>query len=337
MTPSSTQALRVAIVGASSLRGTELKRILEEQGFPATDVRLLDEDVAVGTVTEAAGEPTVITAISPESFERVRFAFFAGLPESTARHWRQACQAGAIVIDLSDTGAELAEAVPWIPRLDLLLAPPREPRGGLFRSPSSAAIVACSVAAALTAFAIQRMVMVLFQPVSERGQPGIDELESQTINLLSFKSISQEVYDAQVAFNLLPHYGPASEQKLSRVRAGIVRQLTDYLAGRVPQPAIQLIQAPIFHGYGFTAYVELASPHEAAELEAALASAGIKVQGADEPTPTNISVVGENQPVLARIETDPQRAGAYWLWGAADNLALAAGNAVQIAEKLLAS
>ncbi len=336
MNPFSAQALRVAIVGASSLRGKELKRVLGERSFPAKDVRLLDEDLAVGTMTEAAGEPAIIAAISPESFEGVRFAFFAGAPGNTGRHWRQACQAGATVIDLSDGRPELADAVLWIPRLDPLLAPLREAKGGLFRSPAPAAIVACSVAAALAAFGIERIVIVFFQPVSERGQRGIDELESQTINLLSFKSISQEVYDAQVAFNLLAQFGEASGEQLADVRAGIVRDVAGYLAGRVPNPAIQLVQAPVFYGYAFTAYVELASPHEPAELEAALASAGIQVRGAGEPAPSNVSVVGENQPAIARIQPDPERPAASWLWGAVDNLALAAENAAQIAEKLLA-
>ncbi len=45
--------------------------------------------------------------------------------------------------------------------------------------------------------------MTLFPPVSERDQPGIEELESQTTNLLSFRPIEQAIFDAQVAFNLL--------------------------------------------------------------------------------------------------------------------------------------
>ncbi len=69
---------RVAIVGASSLRGKELKQVLEDRHFPASDVVLLDESVVAGTLTEAAGEPTFIRALDEESFEGARFVFFAG-------------------------------------------------------------------------------------------------------------------------------------------------------------------------------------------------------------------------------------------------------------------
>ena len=48
---------RVAIVGASSLRGKELKVVLEERNFPASEIVLLDESVAAGTLTEVGGEP----------------------------------------------------------------------------------------------------------------------------------------------------------------------------------------------------------------------------------------------------------------------------------------
>ena len=62
----------------------------------------------------------------------------------------------------------------------------------------------------------------------------------------------------------------------------------------------------------------------------------MKVAGPDDAAPTNISVAGESEIHLARIEPDPNVAGGVWLWGAADNLRLAATNAVRIAEELVA-
>ena len=94
---------RVAIVGASSLLGKELKQVLEDRNFPASDVILLDESVMAGTLTEAAGEPTFIRALEEDSFEGARFVFFAGTPADAERNWRAAQTAGATVIDL--TGA----------------------------------------------------------------------------------------------------------------------------------------------------------------------------------------------------------------------------------------
>ena len=99
---------RVAIAGASSLLGKELKLVLEDRNFPATDFVLLDEGVAAGTLTEIGGEPTFIKALDAESFEGARFAFFAGKGETAAVNWEAGIRAGAAVIDL--TGGVPAES-----------------------------------------------------------------------------------------------------------------------------------------------------------------------------------------------------------------------------------
>jgi aspartate-semialdehyde dehydrogenase len=61
----------------------------------------------------------------------------------------------------------------------------------------------------------------------------------------------------------------------------------------------------------------------------------MKVAAPDEDAPSNVSVAGEGEIQIARIETDPSVANGVWIWGAVDNLRLAAVNAVQIAEELL--
>ncbi len=121
---SSSEAVRVAIAGASSLLGKELNLWLEESNFPASEIRLVDEEFVAGTLTEAGGEPAIIETVTEHSFERVRFAFFTGSPEFTKRHADEARRAGAVVIDLSGgLGAE-AKARPWIPALDAVLGSP---------------------------------------------------------------------------------------------------------------------------------------------------------------------------------------------------------------------
>ena len=90
-------------------------------------------------------------------------------------------------------------------------------------------IIACTLAAALAKSSPLRTVLLLFPPVSERDQAGVDELESQTTNLLSFRPIVQPVFDAQVAFNLLASYGPECKPTLAEVRGSIAQDVAEYL------------------------------------------------------------------------------------------------------------
>src|SRR5713226_516081 len=92
---------RIVIAGASSLLGAELKSLLEESRFAAWDFRLLDEEVAAGTLTEAGGEPAVIQPVEEGSFDRARFVFFTGSGEFTKRNLAAAKHAGAEVADFT--------------------------------------------------------------------------------------------------------------------------------------------------------------------------------------------------------------------------------------------
>lgn len=334
---SGTQPVRVAIVGASSLLGKELKEVLENGSLAASEIRLLDEESVAGTLTEAAGEPVVIQTVDEDSFQDVRIAFFAGSPAFAAAHWQDAKRARASIIDLSGGLADLPGAVPWISSLDTLLPPGKRPAGAVISSPSTPVITACAAAAALAPFGLERMAIVFLQPVSERGREGVSELETQTVKLISFQPIAREIFDAQVAFNLIDRYGAKSAVRLADSRKSASRAIGRYLEGGGVVPAIQLIQAPVFYSTAFSIYAELRAVPDAEALARAAEAAGIRVTPADEAAPSNVSVAGEARPVIGGVERDPNVERGWWIWGAADNLRVAASNAVQIAERLLAS
>ena len=332
---------RLTIAGASSLRGKELKQLLEESSLPIEDLRLFDEEFATGILTEAAGEPTIIQPVDEESFQGARLVFFTGSPAFARLHAPAARRAGAAVIDLSDGLVATPGARTWIPALDSLLAPPPPAPGAseggeVYVSPSAAAIVACTLAAALAPLAVCRLAIIFFQPVSEHGQPGIDELETQSVKLLSFKPIAQDVFDTQVAFNMLSRYGDASRERLSDSRDAIAASLRAYLDGRAPLPAVQLVHAPVFYASAFSAFAEFDPARQPADFERALEAASVRFTSAGDAPPSNISAAGSTDITLARIERDSNLPGGFWLWGAVDNLRLSAANAISIAERLLA-
>jgi aspartate-semialdehyde dehydrogenase len=335
-------SLRVAIAGATSLRGKDLKYWLEEGGFPAGEIKLVDEEIASGTLTEVAGEPAIVQAVTESSFEGLRFVFFAGSAAFAARHALAADRAGASIIDMTGGLWAGERARPWIPRLDASISPPTtsvlpNDRYPVWVAPSTPAILACSLAAAFAELSPTRLAIVFFQPVSERGEEGITELEGQTIKLLSFQPIPQQVFDTQVAFNLASRWGAGSHERLSEVRLAIAREVQRYLSERIPLPAVTVVQAPVFYGYAFSAWVEFGRAVTDETLTARLGSAGFKIVPPDEPGPSNLTAAGESQPIIAPPERDYNVPQGYWFWGAADNFRLASVNATQIAERLLAS
>jgi aspartate-semialdehyde dehydrogenase len=333
MTRSTAAPLRIAIAGASSLLGREITELFSSSALPLHELRLLDDAALEGTLTEAGGEPGVIHGLGAESFEGAGLVFFAGLQEFAARHWGDAQRAGALVVDLSGALAGVRAAAVSISALDQRLGAQRPLRARLFRSPGAAAIIAATLSVGLREFPVRRLAATFFHPVSEFGQEGIDELESQTTSLLSFQPIGKEVFDAQVAFNMLERYGESSRARLEDVRALIARDISDYLGYRAPMPAVQVLQAPVFYGATFSVFVELEGTFSPQVLGEALRLVGVSA-GPD--SPSNSSAAGSAE-ITATLRSDANLPMSWWIWGAVDNVRLAAQNAVRIAENAVAA
>lgn len=325
---------RIVIAGASSLLGAELKSLLEEGRFAASDFRLVDEEMAAGTLTEAGGEPAVIQPVEEGSFERARFVFFTGSGEFTRRNVGGAARGGATVIDLSGGIAAEAKTVAWFPKLDALLGREFKKNAGAYAIPSAAGTAAAGLALALAKVGARKLSMICFQPVSEAGRAGIEELESQTGQLLSFQGVGQPVFDTQVAFNMLDHFGPGSAQKLDAIRARVRVETKACVGKKAAVPAIQVVHAPVFYGTTFAAWAELDANASAEKIANACQEAGLAMTSDGEAGPSNVSAAGEKCIQLAKPEADAAQTGTWWFWGAADNIRLPAANAVKLAEML---
>src|SRR4029077_3716824 len=92
---------RVAIVGASTLKGKEVAEVLNDRNFPAVDVKLLDDDDALGQLETMGDEVTFIQSLRNEQFDHLDFAFFASDAATTKKNWKTAARGGSAIVDLS--------------------------------------------------------------------------------------------------------------------------------------------------------------------------------------------------------------------------------------------
>jgi aspartate-semialdehyde dehydrogenase len=177
---------------------------------------------------------------------------------------------------------------------------------------------------------------VMFRPVSDTGRKGIEELETQTTQLLSFQSIGSGVFGTQTAFTLLPRFGVESKEDLLReeieIRAEVAAAVGD--VSEVAKISLNLVHAPVFYGLTFTACADLGEGVDAAKLIAACREAGWVVAADGDAGPSNVSVAGESQLFMSEPRADLSRAGAWWFWGAADNLRMPAASGVKLADWL---
>ena len=333
-----TNLYRVAIVGAASLKGKEVAEILRERNFPAVDVRLLDDDESLGQLEAMGDEMNFIQSIRSEQFERVDFAFFASDLRSTRNNWKVARDLGDTIVDLSyaledEAGASVRS--PWIEWQNGQPPAPELQPGPVVVAHPAATVLAMLALRSEKAAKIQHMSATVFEPVSESGQKGMDELHEQTVNLLSFQELPKHVFDIQVAFNMVTQYGQRSDFSLETVSQRI-RKHYRRIAHSAVEPSLQVLQAPVFHGHAFSVYLELEKPVAVSDLSHALSGEHVAVSSSREDAPTNVSAAGQGD-ILVSLTVDANHKNGVWLWVTTDNLRIAALTAVECAETLTTS
>jgi aspartate-semialdehyde dehydrogenase len=326
---------KIAIVGAASLLGKELKDAISESPLAAAGFALFDEERAQGQLDQVGDEITFVQPIEPDAFEKVDFTFFCGSEELTRRHWANALRAGSSVLDLSgalDREPGVLVRAPWLGTgagtADLFTP-------AVVPAHSGALALALLLERVQDAAPVRFAAATLLVPASEFGRGAMDELHQQTVSLLSFQSLPRSIYDAQAAYNLLSGMGEAAKVSLPRLEDRIRRHYEALGGGRWPALALQTIAAPVFHGQTFSIAVELDRAVEIAALEEALTGPRIDLVLEDTDSPSNLAATGQND-VLVRLRPiqegrNPAQTSRFWLWAASDNLRLYAQNAVECA------
>jgi aspartate-semialdehyde dehydrogenase len=330
---------RLAIVGAGTLRGKEVADVLNDRNFPSMDVKLLDDDELLGKLEAVGGEVTFIQNVRTEQFQNIDFTFFASDPESTRKNWKTARNAGSAIVDLSSALEDEPDAAirsPWIERqLGQALIPELQPGPAVVAHPA-AVVLALLLSRVQKAGQVKRAVATVFEPASEHGQKGMDELHEQTVNLLSFQQLPKNIFDTQVAFNMVARYGEHSVPSLASVESRVLKHFQRIAGKEAPPPSLLVVQAPIFHGHAFAIHLELGQVADVDSISRALAGEHVNLTHGAEDAPTNVNAAGQAD-IQVSIAADASQPNGFWLWAASDNLRIAAATAVECAETMAAT
>lgn len=322
------KTFRAAVVGASTPLGRELAEQMADATDLTWDVTLLDAAEDSGKLSAAGEEAVVVQAITPGGFDRMNAVFFAGDASTARKHWREAQSSGALVIDL--TGALRKDGI-----ARTLAQGAGAGQGGerVVAPVHPAALMLAGLAQPLRRkFPSATLAATALLPASEWGQPGLDELQKQTIGLLSFQSVPKDIFDTQVAFNLSTTFGPESILKIEDTQAIIAADFALLVPGC--ELALQALQAPVFNGVALSVFVSLPEPSEIDQVRSALEGGFLQLASDNDPAPSNDSVAGEKT-ILATIH--PATGNTYGVWLVADNISLTAQTAIASARQLSGS
>lgn len=325
----------IALIGGETLLGREVREVLGETAL-AQNLRLVaGAEEETGTLTEVGGSAAFLAKLDPEEIEDAAVVILAGASEASKK--AVAANPQGVVIDLTYATEDDPDARIRAPQVER--PEHRVDHTGPQVVAQPAAIAIAMVLERLNAdYPIARVVVHIFGPASEFGTPGIEELQQQTVNLLSFQSLPKKVFDAQTAYAMLAQLGAEAPVPLASHEERIERHLASLLErmdGGFPMPSLRLIQAPVFHGYSFSFWIEFEEAPAASEIEEAMSHEAFDVRAGDLEAPNNVGVAGQSGVAVGAITPDRNNANAFWLWAAADNLRLAAETAALIAGEVI--
>lgn len=330
---------RVGIVGTGAV-GTEMLRVLRERNFPCASLRFMARSARR---EEIAGEMVDVVETTPEAFDGLDFAFFAGTEgekgASQLFGWK-AVERGAIVIDNGDDFR-------MDPRVPLVI-PEINPEAldqhqGLIANPNCSTIIALMAVGPLHRVAgLRRMVAATYQAVSGSGAAAVRELEQQLADHGAGKDLESNVYPYPILLNLLPQIGgPKPELPgYTTEEAKMLFETRKILGNDAIRVSATCVRVAVINGHSEVLNLEFEKALSADEARAILSeSAGVRVvddlASAEYPMPMHVS--GQDTCLVGRIREDASVENGLSLFVCGDNIRKGAAlNAVQIAETLIA-
>ncbi len=330
----------VAVVGATGVVGETMLELLAERNFPAASVTALASSRSAGSEVKYGNTKLTVQDLAEFDFAETHIALFSAGGSISADHAPRAASAGCIVID--NTSHFRNE--PDIP----LVVPEVNPhavagygRRGIIANPNCSTIQMVVALKPLDdAAVIERINVATYQAVSGTGKDAVEELASQTANLLSGKPIECHAYPKQIAFNALPHIDSFQDNGYTREEMKMVWETQKIFERDSMLVNPTTVRIPVFYGHSEAVHLELREALSAADARDLLARApGVSVLDVHEDGgyPTAVTEGANHDEVfVGRIREDISHPRGLNLWVVSDNVRKGAAlNSIQIAELLV--
>jgi len=329
---------KVGLVGIGAV-GTEMIKVLRQRKFPASEIRVLatrerDEEIA--------GETFHVLETTPEAFDGLDIAFFAGTEGSKGASkqfgW-EAVERGVVVIDNGDD-YRMDERVPLvIPEIN---AEALDRHQGFIANPNCSTIITLMGIAPLhKQVPLRHMTAVTFQSVSGTGRAAVEELEQQARAYATGAEMAVNTYPHQIAFNVLPQIGGLKKEMpgFTSEEAKLTFESRKILGCPDLRIACTCVRVPVFYAHSIAIHAEFSAPISAEQARDILSrTEGVKVidDVATAQYPMPLFIGGGDDVGVGRIRVDPSVENGLALWCCGDNIRKgAAQNAVQIAEAMI--
>ena len=333
----------IAILGATGAVGQEFIRLFKERNFPFSSLKLLASAKSAGKKLQVCGKDYVVEEATPESFEGIDIALFAGgkISEVLAP---EAVKRGTIVIDNSST----FRMDPKVP----LVIPEINPEDiakhqGIIANPNCSTIIMLMALKPIYDISpIKRIIVSTYQAVSGAGKNGIDELFKETEAVFTGKEYVPNILPSsglpkhyQIAYNLIPQIDVFLENQYTKEEMKMVHETHKIFHDDTIQITPTAVRVPVVRSHAESIYIETEDIISVDKIKQAISDfKGVVLVDdvANQIYPMPLDTSDKTVVAIGRIRKDLFNDKGISLWVCGDQIRKGAAlNTLQIAEYII--
>ena len=329
--------MNIAIVGATGNVGRKLIEVLEKKNFSVTEVFLVASSKSTGKKINFLGKEHTVEDLEKFDFSKVKIAFFAA-GSAVAEKWAPIAANKTIVIDNSKffrKDSDIPLIVPEVNSKEL----------SKFKNKNIIANANCSVIPIVVAlkplhdlYNVKRIVASTYQSVSGAGKAGMDELLSQTKEILENKNVQSKNFTKQIAFNAIPHIDSFLENGSTKEEQKNHDEIKKILDKKINVTST-CVRIPVLVSHSISINIEFHKKPKIEEIKKVLSSSPgciVVDEHKDGGYMTPVEAENKFETFISRIRQDSSQENSINMWIVSDNLLKGAAlNAVEIAETLI--
>jgi len=326
--------MKLAVVGATGLVGSEILEVLEEHNFPFDELLLVASERSAGKKIAYKGKDYTVIGLKQAVAEKPDVAIFSAGGGISLEWAPQFAEAGTIVIDNSsawrmDPSKKLV--VPEINGKSLRID------DRIIANPNCSTIqMVLALAPLREKYGLKRIVVSTYQSVTGTGKDAVDQMMAERKG-----EEAKMVYPYKIDLNVLPHIDVFQENGYTKEEMKMINETKKIFEDDSIQVTATAVRIPVMGGHSEAVNVEFHKDFDLTELRELLSNTpGIIVE--DDPAkniyPMPLNAHKKDEVFVGRLRRDETQANTLNMWIVADNLRKgAATNAIQIGEYLIAN
>ncbi|AWW30410.1 aspartate-semialdehyde dehydrogenase [Echinicola strongylocentroti] len=324
--------MKLAVVGATGLVGTEILEVLAEHNFPFDELLLVASERSAGKKITFKDKEYTVIGLAQAVSEKPDIAIFSAGGD-TSKEWApQFAEAGTIVVDNSSAWRMDPTKKLVVPEIN---AKSLKIDDRIIANPNCSTI---QMVLALTKlrdrYGIKRVVVSTYQSVTGSGLKAVNQLQDERAG-----KEGEKAYPHKIDLNVLPHIDVFQDNGYTKEEMKMINETKKIFEDPSIQVTATTVRIPVMGGHSEAVNVEFKEDFELDEVKELLAATpGVVVQDdvANNVYPMPMNAHKKDEVFVGRLRRDESQPNTLNMWIVADNLRKgAATNAVQIAKYLV--